>query len=316
MSSYTMELRKVCDIYTYEEVKSWFTSYNLEDYLTETQIQTITETNIWNKERLAEKIINHYFMREIGFETPYLFRHFAKTKMSEIMERYLPLIYSKSIEFNPLVNVDFEERFSRNLSGTNNSARTTQNAQTHSDNDATARTETIDHDETSQSAESSSNTGTSSVAGSSNSTSTNNSSGLNVNSDTPQGQITKTNILNGSYASSTSANENTASITDTTQNITNTNISNTGTDNISTNKSVDETVTENISRTNSGSINSSENDSIQGSNAQSEQSIRTMKGNSGSITTAQHLIQQFREIIIAVDEQIINELNSLFIGLF
>ena len=33
------------------------------------------------------------------------------------------------------------------------------------------------------------------------------SSGLNVNSDTPQGQISKTDILNGAYASSTSANE-------------------------------------------------------------------------------------------------------------
>ena len=33
------------------------------------------------------------------------------------------------------------------------------------------------------------------------------SSGLNVNSDTPQGQISKTSILNGSYASSTGANE-------------------------------------------------------------------------------------------------------------
>ena len=38
-------------------------------------------------------------------------------------------------------------------------------------------------------------------------TSSSNSSSLNVNSDTPQGEITKTNILSGNYATSTGATE-------------------------------------------------------------------------------------------------------------
>ena len=97
MSSYTMELRRVCDIYTREEVESWFKDYQLTDFLTSDQITTITTAGLWTKEKLARKIVDHYFMREIGFETPYLFRHFAKVKMQEIMESKLPLIYSKSI---------------------------------------------------------------------------------------------------------------------------------------------------------------------------------------------------------------------------
>ena len=37
------------------------------------------------------------------------------------------------------------------------------------------------------------------------------SSGLSVNSDTPQGEINKSSILSGSYASNTGADENTSS---------------------------------------------------------------------------------------------------------
>lgn len=280
MSSYTMELRKVCDIYTREEVETWFSSYNLEDYLTEEQIETISTAGIWTKQKLAKKIVDHYFMREIGLETPYLFRHFAKTKMQEIMERKLPLIYSKSIEFNPLVNVDFEEKYTKNIQGTNTNNQTSSNEESIEQNIE----ESIEEEK--------------SGSGTSSSTANNSSSGLTVNSDTPQGQISKQNILNGSYASSTSANENSSTITDSTT----TTSSNDGTISRSNDSS--------ISRTNDGSIHSN------GSDTRAESFTRTMKGNSGSITTAQHLIQQYRDIIVAVDEEIINELNSLFIGLF
>ena len=77
MSKYTIELRKVCDIYGRDVVENWFKDYNLTDYLTQTQIDVITETNTWSKDKLAKKIVDHYFMREIGQETPALFKHFA-----------------------------------------------------------------------------------------------------------------------------------------------------------------------------------------------------------------------------------------------
>lgn len=41
-----------------------------------------------------------------------------------------------------------------------------------------------------------------------------------------------------------------------------------------------------------------------------------MKGNSGVSATAQKMIQQYRENIIAIDRDIINELNDIFMGLF
>lgn len=87
MATYTIELRKVCDLYGRDEVENWFKSYNLNDYLTQEQIIVLSKENIWTKEKLAKMIVDHYYMREIGFETPALFRHYAKVTMQEIMER-------------------------------------------------------------------------------------------------------------------------------------------------------------------------------------------------------------------------------------
>ena len=168
MARYTIELRNVISLFGEETVKGWFKDYNLSDFLTDNQIAAITEAGIFDKDKLAEQIINHYFMEEIGFETPALFKHYAKVKMREIMEEKAPLYYSAAIDYNPLHSVDY--------------------------------TETMDRDTTS--------------SGTSDSTTNANGSGLTVNSDTPQGQITKATILAGNYASDTSANESTESAAD------------------------------------------------------------------------------------------------------
>ena len=232
MASYTMQLRKVIEYFGREEVENWFKDYDLSHYLTPTQIEQITKFNVWSKDRLAEKIVDNYYMREIGFETPALFKHYAKIEMEKIMERYLPKIYSNFLEYDPLSNVDFTETYTREIAGQ------TQNQ------------------------------------GTSNSTSQNNSSGLNVNSDTPQGQISKQNILQGSYASQTNASETESEIQD-----------NTSTENQGTSNTI-ETFT------------------------------RHEEGDNGVIITNQRLVKEYREIIVAIDEEIINELNCLFMGIY
>ena len=232
MASYTIELRKVCDYYTREVVENWFKSYNLEDYLTLEQIQTITEKGVWNKNKLARKIVDHYFMREIGFETPALFEHYVKMKMQEIMEDYLPVIYSNSIKFDPLVNVDFTETFEREIDGTSNNE------------------------------------------GTSNSNSSSNGSGLNIINNTPQTRIEKQNLESGIYASQVNQSETESQIEDETKTINN------------------------------------------GSSNQKEKYTKNTKGNSGVSATAQALIMQYRETIRAVDREIIENLNDLFMGIF
>lgn len=231
MSKYTMELRELFEpikfnppIYTRNQVEAFFTNYDLEDYLTPSQISTITSAGLWNKQKLASKIVDHYYMREIGQETIGLFKHYAKVTMQELMEEFLPLIYTNSIEYNPLENVDFTETYNRTTA--------------------------------------SENTG--------NSTSGSEGSNLTVASDTPQGQISKEAILAGNYATSTSASENNVS------NSTDTTSSGTGT----------------------------------------ESSTRRIKGNNGATVTTQKLIEQYRNNIRAIDKEIIQRLEPLFMGLY
>ena len=224
MSKYTIELRKIVEYEGRETVENYFKDYCINNYLRPQEVESILSANIWSKDRLASKIVDHYFMREIGYETIGLFKHYAKVYMQEIMERYLPLIYSSSINYDMLVNVDYEETFTRNITG----------------------------------------------SGESTSNSTNEATGLSVNSDTPQGQISKTEILSGAYASNTGASETESSISDTSSN----------------------------------------------SNITDETYSKRVKGNSGVSATAQKMIQQYRENIIAIDENIIKELDKLFMGLY
>lgn len=224
MSRYTMQLRTVIDLCGEDVVKGWFSDYDLSDYLTEEEIEVIEDRGTWNKDKLAQMIVDHYFMYEIGLETIGLFKHQAKILMRELMEEKAPLIYSASIKYNPLVNVDFTEQFDRS-----------------SDNETNAT-----------------------------STSNTNASGLAVNSDTPQGQISKTQILSGEYASSTSANESESRLND---------VSNT-----------------------TGNGN--------------EHYVRKTTGNSGSLSTSQKLIQQYRENILMINHDIIKDIRSLFMTIY
>lgn len=117
MGKYTMELRKVINIYGREEVEKWFSSYELSDFLTPEQIQQIQKYNVWTKEKLAKQIVDHYFMREIGFETPALFAHYAKLTMNELMGSYLLKIYTQFLEYDPLSSVDYTEEYTREIEG-------------------------------------------------------------------------------------------------------------------------------------------------------------------------------------------------------
>lgn len=114
MATYTMRLNDVIKLVGYDKVKYWFMDYELSDFLLPEQLNLVLNTPIWSKEKLAEKIINHYYMREIGFETIEIFAHFVKISMKEIMESKLPLIYTTALEYDPLINVDFKEIFERN----------------------------------------------------------------------------------------------------------------------------------------------------------------------------------------------------------
>lgn len=157
MSKYTLELREMIETFGRDEARSWFSDYDFKNYLTAEQLKTVEETGIFSKDYLADLIIDHFYLREIGFETPGMFIHYARNTMRELMSKYALVIYSCSVKFDPINNIDFTESYQEQTTS-----------------------------------EGKSNT---------------NSSGLGISSDTPQGQISKEEILQGKYASATSATE-------------------------------------------------------------------------------------------------------------
>lgn len=224
MARFTFELRELVDTFGREEVKNWFKDYNLSDYLTPEEINVIEEKGIWSKDQLAERIVNHFYLREVGQDSTGAFILYAKDLMAELMETYAPLIYSASIKFDPLVNVNFTVTTDRDTSGT----------------------------------------------GSTNTTRNNSGSSLTINSDTPQGQINKQDILQGKYASSTSANEQ----------------------------------------------SDNETGVSQSQDSGTEHSVVQTKGNSGVSATSQAMIQQLRDIIRALNTEIVYNLEPLFMAIY
>lgn len=75
------------------------------------------------RDYLNNIIVNHYYFREIGQDTPMRFKIYLNRKMAEIMPYYNQMFESIDIQFNPLWNVDLTETFTHAVqdSGTNNS---------------------------------------------------------------------------------------------------------------------------------------------------------------------------------------------------
>lgn len=220
MSKYSVQLRRITDVYSRETVESWFTDYELTDYLTADEIAVINERGTFSKESLAKQIVDTYYMREIGFETIGLFKHYAKLKMREIMGQYAQVIYSAAIKINPLVNEDYTESFTRDV-----------------------KTE-----------------------GDSNTSSTGN--GFGITSDTPQSGITKTDLMAGNYATTATGDETTTT----------------------------------------GNTNAT--------GSENETYTRSVRGNRGISSNAPYLIQQYRDYIINIYDEIVKSCNDLFMGIY
>jgi len=87
MSDYTISLKRIIDVYGEGAVEEWFRSYSLFDYLPKDQVLFINRNGVFDPFYLAKMIIEHYYLREIAFETPEMFRHYALIKMKEIMRK-------------------------------------------------------------------------------------------------------------------------------------------------------------------------------------------------------------------------------------
>ena len=234
---------------------------------------------------LESKILNHFYLREIGAETPELFLYYLNRELNEQAPYFNELYRSLTFEFNPLYTVN--KTINHTGSGTHANTRTDNLSETNSNN---TTSNTNNHSESESSASSS---GTASGT-----SSTGSKSGF---SDTPQGAITGvenaltpngsgylTNVTIGSSSGQTSNNETSQS-----------------------SNNSESTSTVSLSASNTGTKSNTGTQSNSATDTDSY--IDTVIGYEAK---PYELIKAFRDNIINVDIKIIKLLNSCFMEIY
>lgn len=108
MSKYTTEVRFICE--TYAGLDESADYMGIDEVLDKSRSKVfdfdfpIFDENYRNV--LEDKILKHYYTREIGAETIGLWKLWLNTRMNEIMPYYNQLYASEVIKFNPMYDVD------------------------------------------------------------------------------------------------------------------------------------------------------------------------------------------------------------------
>lgn len=248
---------------------------------------------------LNQKILEHYYFREIGFETASLFKFYLNRTMNEIMPYYNQLYKSELLEFNPFYNVDQVTTADRLLSGNRQELENTKNG-----GETTTTQDLTNTNSTTSQGNASSNTVNHDIE---NSTMNQNHNQKDVFSDTPQGLLRIGNISNEIYASTADFEEDETNRTDNKEH-TNHN------DNVS---SSTETVLSDGKQ--QGSITNSQNTSTDTSHSahhnDTENYLNHVIGKSPGETYSEMLIK-YRDTFLNIDMMIIEELKDLFMNVF
>ena len=138
MSKYTTELRFICEQLTGRTESSGFNSVD-DIIMAAAPLIFSFDFPIFDsayKQELTEKIIRHFYTREIGLETYGLFKLKLETKMCEIMPYYNQLYNSARLTLDPLKNYGFTKTSEGETTDTNE----TSNSSTTTNETATSNT--------------------------------------------------------------------------------------------------------------------------------------------------------------------------------
>lgn len=237
---------------------------------------------------LNQKILNHYYENEIGFETPALFRFYLNSKLNEIMPFY-NILYEKQLQL--LQNIDKNVNITEDFRGSdtkNNTASSTNNSHSETETETENKTDTKTDTETESES-------------SSNSSSSGSSSSKNLFQDTPQGQLSQTDIDNQTWATNLTL------------------------DSTSNENGIEDSSSSSGSSTNTSSNTSSLSSSGSSSNTSSNSStvnengtnnyIKSIIGNNGGRYNLD-ILADLQKNLMNVDLMIINDLNELFMQIF
>lgn len=265
-------------------------------------VPKIAHELIPNRSELNQKLLNHYQYREIGSETVGKFLDLLETTMCEIMpyynERFKTIEIMANLE-NPFDNVDFVETYketrtgdkSNTITGNNevNSEKTGNTTSATEDNGSTTSTTNAeDNGSTSVASERTSEGDNKSVHTTTPSSSVLGIQSKNIDTVTHADEITwnKINSSEGETALTTTSNTSESSTSGTSSN----------------SSESSSQVSESSTTTGESTINEN------GATSESIERTLTRKGNHG-VTTYAHDIMKYRDAIIDVVKEIINDKN-------
>lgn len=338
MARYTTQVRTICE-----------TEAGLSDSVGYTDVETVLNDS-WDKiftafpiydeahrADLCKKILRHYYMDEIAFETYGAWQLAINTKLVEIMPQYNSLYKASAEIINPLYNKSLSRQYDGMSKGTNKDTRTDNLTDTASATTTATGTDTRTDNLTDTNGGSvvtksdskrtdalkavTDNTSTSTTT----SSASNNSSNDSFTSDTPQGSLSDvkagkymTNASIGKSTGSTSGNDKNDTTAKNTVNNTGT-VSNTGTDTVTDSHTLTKTGTVKNDSTNSTTSDSTlsktgtvVNDGI---DSRTDAHTETVTGYEGSATYAE-LLKKYSDAIINIDMMIINDLSTMFMQIW
>lgn len=323
MSKYTTELRFVCETlcgYTDSQGLS-----KVEEIITKSAPLIFDfDYPIFDEDYkipLEKKIIRHFYLREIGFETLGLWKLKLNDKLNEIMPYYNQLYKSELLKFNPLIDVDVKT--------TSNTADAGSTDFSQSDTKNTLDTETKKDifSSTEHTAFDASKSGT--ASGQSTSKSTNDGSVSDSStssktyddnddySDTPQGSVG--NLNNLTYLTNARHKHGDSSDTTTSTGTSKSTLSNDATSKDTTSNTEQSTndktfnSTDNVNSSRNGSSSSDVSSNTATTNTQDF--VENIIGKRGGQTYSA-MLNEFRQTFLNIDKMILDELSDLFMTIY
>lgn len=294
MSKYTTEIRFICESY-YPLNES--AGYNSIDNIIKKTHKKIFDFDypIFNenyRDELEYKIINHFYFREIGFETVGLFKHFLCVKLNEIMPKYNKLYEVWNKDLDLISNYSELSTSNRNSNATKNSLSNNESSTTNENNYQ------------SNGSSITTNNGNTKIESSERSNTNRGSEDLtyNLTSDTPQGGLSgvdNMNYLSQAVKNNKNSNENSNNNSNTSQSATN----NDNTNVVNEIKNVTNDLSKMISNLKANETNIIE-----------DNDITKRYGYNGK--TVAELLDLNMKLLKTIDELVINELNDLFMNIW
>ena len=287
---------------------------------------------------LNKKILDTYWFREIGFETPGKFNWYLNTTLTNIMPYYNQLYQSELLKINPLYTMDLSEKYTgtdditsnTSADSTGNTTQSATNVVDNTSNQTSANTSVTDGKSISDRTQTTVNAGETTtdvtqhdIGGG---TKTQTDQGITVGSIPPGDNIALATLNADTWASSANRKDYTVEdVTTTDMTIT---TGTTGTQDTTITDTGKITTTDDTSVIDNGTVktsgkqtavddsttNSIFNNIMNGKTNKIEDYLKTL---SGTMNISQsELLMKYRQTFLNIDLLIIKDLNDLFLGVY